>query len=206
MQPDVHDGSRDEMTQAAPVHPRTRRRKSLLIAAGLFRAAVSAAVMVTAYYLLPLHARSAGFVVLQLTVGICLFVIVVAWQVRAITRSDRPRIRAIQALATAVPLFLLVFASIYYVMSLGAPATFSEDLDRSDALYLAITIFSTVGFGDITADATLARLVVAAQMLLDLIVLGLGVQVFVGAVERGKATNRIPAPAADPPDQSSSSG
>jgi voltage-gated potassium channel len=36
------------------------------------------------------------------------------------------------------------------IMSLDNPATFTERFSRSDALYFTITIFSTVGFGDIT--------------------------------------------------------
>jgi voltage-gated potassium channel len=40
-----------------------------------------------------------------------------------------------------------------------------------------------VGFGDITAASQFARLVVTAQMVLDLLVLGLVVRAFVGAVQ-----------------------
>ena len=64
---------------------------------------------------------------------------------------------------------------------------FTEPLTRSDSLYLTVTIFATVGFGDISARAVTARLVVTAQMLLDLVVLGLGIHVILGAVKRGKA-------------------
>ena len=44
------------MTEAAFAHRKSRRRQGLLIAAGLLRAAISAAVMVAAYYLVPLRA------------------------------------------------------------------------------------------------------------------------------------------------------
>ena len=50
-----------------------------------------------------------------------------------------------------------------------------------------MTIFATVGFGDISAQTESARLFVTAQMLLDLVILGLGLQVILGAVKRGKA-------------------
>ena len=40
-----------------------------------------------------------------------------------------------------------------------------------------------MGFGDITAASQFARLMVTAQMVLDLLVLGLVVHVFVGAVQ-----------------------
>ena len=162
-----------------------------LITLGLLRAALSGAVMVALYYVLPLNARSSGYLILELTVGLALFAGMMAWQVRAITRSKRPRIRAIQALATATPLFLLLFAATYFIMSQDTPATFTEALSRSDSLYFTITVFATVGFGDISAQDEIARLVVAAQMLLDLIVLGFGIQVILGAVQRGQATQEL---------------
>lgn len=65
--------------------------------------------------------------------------------------------------------------------------TFTQQLSRSDALYFTITIFSTVGFGDIAPQGEATRLVVAVQMLLDLLVLGLGIQVIVGEARRGRA-------------------
>lgn len=43
------------------------------------------------------------------------------------------------------------------VLSNASAVTFSEQLDHTRALYLAITVFSTVGFGDITSKTDLAR-------------------------------------------------
>jgi hypothetical protein len=103
-------------------------------------------------------------------------------------RSHFPGIRATQALAATTALLLLLFASTYFVMSADDPAAFTETLSRSDALYFTIVVFSTVGFGDITPHAEAARLVVAGQIMLDLLVLGLGIQVILGAVRRSRAT------------------
>ena len=61
---------------------------------------------------------------------------------------------------------------------------FSQPLTRTDALYFTVTVFSTVGFGDITAKAESARLVVTGQMIADLIVLGVAIKIIVGAVGR----------------------
>jgi len=47
-------------------------------------------------------------------------------------------------------------------------------------------VLSTVGFGDITPNTDAARLLVTAQMLLDLLLLGFGVRVFVSAVNLGR--------------------
>ena len=50
----------------------------------------------------------------------------------------------------------------------------------------AVTIFSTVWFGDISVRAESARLVGSAQIVLDLLLLGLWVRIIVTAVQRGR--------------------
>ncbi|WP_244928474.1 potassium channel family protein [Nocardioides sp. W7] len=170
----------------------TERRRRWLIARGLLRALASTLALVALYYLLPLDRRSNGFVAVVLVVGITALAMMIAWQVRAIETSPHPAIRAVQALATAAPLFLLLFASTYVVLSVDDPGTFTEPLSRTDALYLTVTIFATVGFGDISAQTEPARLIVTVQMLLDLVVLGLGIQVILGAVKRGQTDPERP--------------
>ena len=59
-------------------------------------------------------------------------------------------------------------------------------MTRTDALYFTMTTFTTTGFGDITARSEGTRLIVTVQMLLDLIVLGFGVRLFIGAVRTGQ--------------------
>jgi voltage-gated potassium channel len=100
-----------------------------------------------------------------------------------------------------VPLFLLLFASVYFVMERASPASFSHALTRTDSLYFTVTVFSTVGFGDITAASQTARLLVTAQMILDLLALGLGIRVFIGAVHLARQAQAAPAAPTPPPEQ-----
>ena len=81
-----------------------------------------------------------------------------------------------------------MFARIYLTLSTLASHAFSIDLDRTRALYFTITVFSTVGFGDISPQTNYARLFVSVQMLLDLVVLGVVVRVLFGAAQRGVAS------------------
>ena len=118
--------------------------------------------------------------------GLLVFVGITVWQVRTITGSRYPGLKAAQALGLILPLYLLVFASTYYVMERVSAANFSQPLTKTDALYFTVTVFSTVGFGDITPKSEPARIVLIVQMLGDLAVLGPGVRVLLGAVRRGR--------------------
>lgn len=177
--------------------PARRRR---LIGRGLLRSLATAAVLVCLYYLLPLdHIEN---VPLTLVAGVLILAAVTIWQLRAITRARYPGVRAIEALATTLALFLLLFASAYFTMANTNPANFSaHPLTRTDTLYFTVTVFSTVGFGDITAVSQSARLVVTAQMLLDLLALGLVVRAFVGAVQFARQRAQATADQGNPPGQ-----
>jgi Ion channel len=164
--------------------PSARRRRRQ-IGLGAFRSLAAVAVLVVLYYVLPLnHVEN---VPAALTVGLVILAVVIIVQLRLISRAAYPALRAVEALATTLPLFLLLFASAYFIMARASPANFSaHSLTRTDALYFTVTVFSTVGFGDITAASQTARLVVIVQMLLDLLTLGLVVRAFASVVQSAR--------------------
>jgi voltage-gated potassium channel len=151
--------------------------------------------LVALYYLIPLDPSSIGATVAQLAIGLLGLVALVVFQVRSIVRATYPALRAVGALATSVPLFLLLFAGTYYVMGGISEANFSEPLTRTDALYFTVTVFSTVGFGDITATTEAARVLVMGQMVAGVVIIGLGARIIVDAVKRGQ--RRQPAQESD---------
>ncbi|MFD8643819.1 potassium channel family protein [Streptomyces zaomyceticus] len=150
------------------------------------RAVGSVTVLVAVYYLLPLDHSSTAVTLTMLLVGLAGFVALVAVQVRSILRARHPGLRAVEGLATGIPYFLLLFAASYVALAALSPESFGEPLSRGDALYFTVTVFATVGFGDITAKSEAARLVVTVQMLADLVILGLALKLIVGAVRRGR--------------------
>jgi voltage-gated potassium channel len=165
---------------------REARASGRMITWAVLRVVASVVVVTVLYYLLPFDRSATGVAVTLLVAGLVVFVGLVAFQVRAIAASPFPGVRAIEALATSVPLFLALFAGTYYVMARLSPGSFTAPLTRTDALYFTVTVFSTVGFGDITAKTETARLVVTGQMIADLVILGLAIKAIVGAVRRGR--------------------
>ncbi len=163
-----------------------RSGQKRLVATAVIRGFLTAALLIALYYLLPLGLDDGASAVLRLTIGFFVFLGLMAWQLRAIAESQNPGLRALEGVFLVLPLFILLFATAYYAMSRADEANFTASLSRTDALYFTVTIFSTVGFGDISARAEAARLIVTMQMILDLIILGLGVRIILNAVQRGR--------------------
>jgi hypothetical protein len=124
-----------------------------------------------------------AFVILSVVYAFYFF-----FQLREIRRSQHPQVRATEAMISTAFLFLAMFATIYTIISVDDPSSFTEPLTSFTGLYLAITVLSTVGFGDITPVSVMARSVIMVQMALGLVYLGLVVKVFAGAVKSRKKT------------------
>ncbi|WP_106434171.1 potassium channel family protein [Streptomyces viridochromogenes] len=120
---------------------------------------------------------------IALAVSLVLLAGVLARQIRIITRSDHPRLRAIETLATVGPIFLIIFSAAYVILSQNRADSFSEVLGRTDALYFTVTVFATVGFGDITPVTGTARVLTMVQMLADVILVGMVARILLGAVQ-----------------------
>lgn len=164
--------------------PRARRRR--LIFWAVLRGVLGAAVLVVLYYVLPLDEPWNADTAVRILIGLVVFADIMVWQVRAIAGSRYPGVKAFEALGLIVPFYLLLFASTYFVMERASAVSFTQPLTRIDALYFSVTVFSTVGFGDITAKSEAARVVLIVQMLGDLALLGAGARVLLGAVSRGQ--------------------
>jgi hypothetical protein len=178
---------------APPVEQTTPRQRRLLLLRTVVQAVLTTTVLVALYYVLPMDRGFDAHTVLLLIVYLAVFAVVLTWRLRGLFRSRYPGLRAVETLALVVPLYLLLFATTYFLAERADSGYFSQPLTRTSALYFSVTVFSTVGFGDIVAKTDPARLVVTAQMLLDVILLGFGVRVFVGAVNLARERRGAPA-------------
>ena len=163
---------------AASQPDRLRRRA---VQAVLRSLAVSV-IIVVGYFVLPMNGSLALSDVVTLVVGLLLVAVALAWQIRAILESAYPAARAVEALLVTVPLFLVVFSTVYFLIGQSGPSSWTQPLTRLDALYFTVTVFATVGFGDITAVSSTARVAVIVQMLAGLVLVGVIARLVVGAV------------------------
>ena len=159
---------------------RTRRRRA--VTATVLSLVVTWSVLLGVYFLIGLTGRAAWTAAGILVVGGLLFGALLSRQFRSVVGAELPELRAVQALGTSVVLFLVLFSSAYLALDVDS---FSRPLNHVSALYFTITVFSTVGFGDITPETDAARIIVAVQMLLDLLLLGLIVRSFFYAARSG---------------------
>ncbi|TQE37512.1 two pore domain potassium channel family protein [Streptomyces ipomoeae] len=187
--------NRPQHAHRSAVPPRRRRLLSVT------RSLAAVALSVVLYFLLPLDRDLDTGGAIAMAVTLVLFAGAVAWQVRAITRSAYPKLRAAETLATAGPIFLLIFATAYVLLHTNQEDAFSQTLSRTDALYFTITVFATVGFGDITPVTQTARVLTMVQMLADLVLVGLIARLVLGAVqvaEEGQQTHSDSTGAGEP--------
>lgn len=167
--------------------PREERRRLVWLA--LLRPTATVVLLLVAYFWLPFREVDDTMTAVTLVVGLVLVVALLGWQVYGVTRAEYPALRAVQAAAVGVPLYLLAFAAGYCIMSDALPGSFSEPISRMAALYFCVTVFATVGFGDITATTDAARAVVTVQMLLNLALLAAGLRVLTLAIRVAQARN-----------------
>ncbi|MTE19869.1 two pore domain potassium channel family protein [Streptomyces sp. TRM43335] len=144
---------------------------------------MTATVFLTAYYLLPSDREFTGGTAVILVLGTAGILVLFLWEIHEIERSPRPMLRAAEALVSVLLLFLLLFATAYHLLERAEPGSFNEPLTRTDALYFALTTFSTVGYGDITARSQPARVIVMVQMTGGLLLLGVAVRLVVDTVK-----------------------
>ncbi len=151
----------------------------------VLRSGLTTAFLLAAYFVAPLDKTFTAFSGVVLGAVLAVLAGVVGWQARAIVRHPAPRLRAVEALMTSAALFVVAFSTSYCLMGNGASPEFSERLSHVDALYFTMTVFSSVGFGDIVPVSQAARVLTTVQMAGDLVFLGLTAKVFLEAMRRG---------------------
>lgn len=174
------------------------RRRQLLMS--LYRAVGADVLLLACYFVAPLDEKPGPVAWAKFVVALMLFAAVIVFQLWAIVRSSAPRLRAVEAAAIGLPLFLVLFAAAYVVIQHNLPGSFTQHIGRMDSLYFTVTVFATVGLGDIAPVAEGARVIVTIQMLGGLVVVGVVARLIVAAVnvaQRRPAKPETPPPSDD---------
>lgn len=141
-------------------------------------------VLILLYAFAPFDRSLHPRVVTELVVAVVLLGVVTVWEISRVARSPNPEVRAAEAIATALPLLLLPFATAYFVTARDVAGSFSQPLSKLDAAYFTLTTFTTVGYGDIAPVSEAARAIVMGQMVVDLVLIGVVVKLVFGAAKR----------------------
>jgi uncharacterized membrane protein len=170
----------DRLDRARGLSEKNRRR---LLRRAVLRPVLITLVLLLAYFSLPLN-RINDRGTLALLIGALVGVVAVcAWETYQVLQAEFPGAQALEALAATLSVYLIGYSTVYYLVSEGDPAAFSEPLTRVDALYFCLTVFATVGFGDIVASTDATKAVVSAQMVGNLILIAIGVRLLSAAVK-----------------------
>lgn len=148
------------------------------------RLAIQVALIIIGYYLLPLR-EELGSVVLWLRAlaGLAVLAVVAWWVIREVRREMHAtaiEVRVDNLLITVV-VGVTAFAAADLVVARADPGQFVGLETKTDALYFALTTLTTVGFGDVHAEGQLARLLVIAQLLFNVVVLTAAFRVLAAA-------------------------
>jgi hypothetical protein len=149
-------------------------------------------LLLVVYAVAPWNRLADGSAIGMFLVWLGLLGLALWWQLRSVARSPHPWMRAAQAVVLLLLLLVVPFATAYAYASASDPANFTQPLTRIDALYFTVTVFATVGFGDIAPVTEGARVLVTVQMVIDLVLIGVIVKVLTGVARHRRDALRGP--------------
>ncbi|HUV47402.1 MAG TPA: ion channel [Actinomycetes bacterium] len=179
-----------QQRQHQPARP-AQAADARTVVASLARTALAVAALLFVYFLLPLTDRDNVPVgVAVVVVGMSVFGAIFVRQLRQIRKAEFPVLRAVEAIALVATLFVVVMASVHYGIAETTPDSYSEVMSRLDALYFTVTTLATVGYGDITPTSDVARAVTTVQMVMGVVLLGVGVRLLVSVAQKAAEERR----------------
>lgn len=159
-----------------------------LAASGLALVGFVVAILL-AYFALPpdkLDPVSAAQALTLVGLALGLLVLMYGRGLRKVAGSARPVLRALGMVTVFFVVLVVLFSFVYLSLEARWPGQVPGVQTHLDALYFTVTMLTTVGFGDIAPAGQTARAVATAQMVFDLVFLGVAVRaaVQVGRTER----------------------
>ena len=161
-------------------------KRSRLILWAVVRGLLNAAVLVVLSYVLPLDRPRDCDAAVRLLIGLLVFAGVMVWGVRSIAGSRYPGGAGGRGAGSGPAVVPGAVRPTYFLMERASAASFTQPLTRTDALYFTVTVIHHGGVRGHHRQIRDRRVVLIVQMLADLALLGAGVRVLLGAVQRGR--------------------
>ncbi|WP_448624167.1 potassium channel family protein [Geodermatophilus sp. URMC 64] len=157
------------------------RRTALLV--------LQAIGLIAVYYLVPIGEGSTGRTWARAGGAALLLAVVLWYVVRTVAREVRAESAAVHVdrLALAVIAGVVCFALVDYVVARLDADQFAGLATKTDALYFALTTLTTVGYGDVHPVGQLARQIVIAQLLFNLVVVAAAARTLTRELARRRA-------------------
>lgn len=155
------------------------------------RAVLALGAVLVVYYAAPVgelpSTVSIVLSVLGLVAGLGVLVWMALRQVRRLVASDpSDESVRIEGLLLIVYVAVPIFALGYFALEEAAGDQFAGLSTKTDALYFTVSTLATVGFGDVHATGQLARVLVTAQIVFNLVFIGTLVSLLTRVIhERG---------------------
>lgn len=172
----------------------SKKDRNRVLRNAIFRVVIGTALMFMAYWLTPFENQYGVHPFVVMLLLLALFGIFMYFSVRRVLYDNFPQLKAIQVAIFSVTFYLYAFAALYLGMSVSDPSHFTEPLSHVGAFYFTVVVASTVGFGDITPNDDITRIIVTGQMLVNIALIGVGVRAIL-AIGKMRTVN---APHAEP--------
>jgi|GEM_PF-1746133 hypothetical protein len=179
-------------------------RKRVILNATV-RVVIGTALMFMAYWLTPFENQYGVHPFVVMLMLLALFGFFIYFSVRRVLYDNFPQLKAIQVAIFSVTFYLYAFAALYLGMSVTDPNHFTEPLSHVGAFYFTVVVASTVGFGDITPNDDVTRIIVTGQMLVNIALIGVGVRAIL-ALGKMRTTNAPHLTQPTPEDAAESTG
>ena len=140
--------------------------------------------LVAVYAAAPMSGRSKAWGVVVGLGAMTAVIPVLVRRIRAVLKSDKPVAEAISALIMTSTLIVVGSASAYFSLASSRPGQFRGLETKLDALYFAVVVMSTVGFGDIAPVGQAARLLATLHIVVTVSFLGGAVRLLTWAARQ----------------------
>ena len=148
------------------------------------RVALTGALVVGLYYLVPVEPGVSGARLAWRTAGTVVAGLVVTWLIirQLSAQVSDPEESPLAGLLTALIGGVVFFALADFVTAVSDPAQFVDLHTKTDALYFALATLTTVGYGDVHAVGQVGRGVVVVQLVFNVAFIATGASVLTGAL------------------------